>query len=508
MTAQSFEAFYVCVYFEKGEAIGHRGGFDSNFPDTLDGSEANKEQIPKIKRSGMRDISKNFISSMMGYLEYVPIILTLTPTVSHRMVSQSLQTFLESKCSSCERGEDRVIYQFDLHDAPAIRRFEENLSAATSTSRSLPRLLTVGLVTSLEYHINLVMKELAATNPNSVFSKEKSIPVREAVNYSSIEELRETLINDEIDKAQRDTFENQIKWIIGRVDGMDDFTPHYAEWPEILELFERRNLFVHANGTVNEHYLRASKKYKFKDKTERNLGDELHAGPKYFTASVHNVIHFGAMFLQVIWRKLAPTENRLADQIISDLGYELIAKGQYKLAIRILEFAKNLRDVSDDAKRRMNIVNLACAHNLSGDQKASLKTLDSMDWSAVAPEFKISVAAVKGDIQQVVDLMTKLGKNGDMRAQFYQDWPAFYSVREDPLFSQAFSSIFGIDYIPSSKKQAGLPQVMEWIDQQGLRAKSRSSASTDGNEIDRDNIVSLRPKDADITYQEQEEEEE
>jgi hypothetical protein len=317
------------------------------------------------------------------------------------------------------------------------------------------------------------MKAISYQFPEAIFGKEKTILVRDIVTFSSIDELKESVINDEIDKAQRENFETQVHWIIQKTN-MDDFTSHYPGWSSLLELFERRNLFIHSNGIVNGYYLKASKKHNFPASHNISIGHELHAGPKYFTASIREVIQFGAMLSQVVWRKLAPSEVAMADKSISDLGYELIAREEYKLAIKILEFAKNLRGVSEEVRKRMNIVNLANAYKLSGDEKNSLSVLSSMDWSAVAPNFKISVAAVKGDVDQVVELMQKMGKHGDMPAANYQQWPVFYTVRDDPRFMQSFKSVFGLDYVPSSRGQAGLPQVLEWIKQRKEELEAES----------------------------------
>jgi hypothetical protein len=56
-----------------------------------------------------------------------------------------------------------------------------------------------------------------------------------------------------------------------------------------------------------------------------------------------------------------------------------------------------LRNVSSDLRRRRNIVNLANAYKLSKDDASAIKVLSSEDWSATGDQFKISVAAVKGD---------------------------------------------------------------------------------------------------------------
>jgi len=408
----------------------------------------------------------------MGCLDYVPIIMSLAPAVSHRMVQEALQKFLEKSCLSSERSENRIIYRFNPDSAATVKRFEENLAAAVSTSRALPRMLIVGLVTALEYNLNLIMREVSAKFPESVFGKDKTIPVQDAIAFGSIEELKESVINDTIDKVQRDSLESQIKWIVNKTN-MDDFTKSYPKWPHLIELFERRNLFVHANGIVNEHYLKAQRIYKFSGK-ERTLGDELQAGPNYYSTSVRRVIEFGTMLLQVVWRKISPDDNDDADNAVGNLGYELIARGEYSLATLILEFAKNLRKVSDEAFKRRTVVNLANAYKLDGNEKKCRETLDSMDWSTVNLAYQVCVAATKDNVDDVVTGMRKIGTSGEVTAQDYREWPVFFGVRSDQRFVDEFMNQFGHEYVPSAKKQAGLAQVMDWIEKQELKDSSKS----------------------------------
>lgn len=458
VTNSTKPAFYVCVYLKDGTRIGHAMGVEPNFPKKMEEEDGT---VSQLKRSGLLDIWHELAATLMGYLEYVPMILEMAPIISHRMVTHSFETFLERNCLECVREETRTIYAFELEKASAINRFHENLSAASSTSRSLPRLLTVGLVTSLEYHVALIMKEIAAHYPEAIFGKDKTLLVKDVLRFTSMEEVREHVLNEEIDKAQRENFASQIDWIIKKTN-MEDFRPKYAEWANIIELSERRNLFVHTNGSVNAQYLKAADTFQFPDVKDIALGKELHAGPNYFTASVHRVFHFAAMLVQIVWRKLEPDEADVADKAITDLGYELIVRGQYKLAARILEFATSLRKMGE-VRQRMAVVNLANAQKLDGDSAASEKTLSTLNWEATSPDYRISVAAVRGDVAEVVRLMKKMGKGSDITIEFYQEWPVFYGVREDAQFAAGFKEVFGIDFVPSAKRQAGLAQVLEWI---------------------------------------------
>jgi hypothetical protein len=53
--------------------------------------------------------------------------------------------------------------------------------------------------------------------------------------------------------------------------------------------------------------------------------------------------------------------------------------------------------------------------------------------------------------------------DGDPTAADFQQWPVFYGVRGDPKFTETFKSVFGVEYVPSATRQAGVHQVLEWM---------------------------------------------
>jgi hypothetical protein len=454
-------AFYVCVYLKNGKPVGHRASLNADFP--VDISEKQKKPAPAENLSNFSKASQDYLNVMVGYFEYVPIILELTPTISHHMVTQALQAFLEKQSVSCNREADRLIYRFKMEQFPSFCRFDDSLSAAAATSRAFPRMLTVGLVASLEFHLARLMVEIAKCFPEEIFESNRTVSLLEIINYSSLEEFKNKQIDKEIDQVQRENLETQVKWITSKCK-LDDLSKHYSEWPHLIELFERRNLFVHTNGTVSNQYIKAAQHYNFPSRELLKLGAELHANPDYYKAAVQRVMHFGSILTQLVWRKCYPDESVQSDKSISGLGFELLVSGHYELAIKILESAQTIRGMSDAYTRR-NVVNLAIAYKLLGEKEKSLEVLNSKDWTAAAPAFLIGIAGVKDEVEAVVAWMKKLGKESDYPGpQDYQEWPAFYGIRGDEKFKATFTEVFGFDYIPSSKMQAGIAQVLHWIE--------------------------------------------
>jgi hypothetical protein len=102
-------SFYVCLYLEGGKPIGHRFGLSTNFPTKLDDPRPKPNVTTSLNISVFRAIFREFVDAMMGYLEYVPLILTLTPFVSHTMVTTALIGFLDRQCVSADNTNSNLM---------------------------------------------------------------------------------------------------------------------------------------------------------------------------------------------------------------------------------------------------------------------------------------------------------------------------------------------------------------------------------------------------------------
>jgi hypothetical protein len=66
------------------------------------------------------------------------------------------------------------------------------------------------------------------------------------------------------------------------------------------------------------------------------------------------VAEFGVKISQVVWRKLSKGETEDADRLLNTFGFELIVRGYYELAFRLLEFGSAIRGHSSGAMRNLS----------------------------------------------------------------------------------------------------------------------------------------------------------
>jgi hypothetical protein len=325
-------------------------------------------------------------------------------------------------------------------------------------------MLTVGLVSAFEYHLGLLMQQIGLVRPEAIFDREKTLPVRDLLHASSIDDLKKAILASEVDSVLRSSFEDQIEWIVKRT-GTDKIQSNYKEWPLLIELLERRNLFAHTAGLINSQYLSAAKKNSFPGYEKLKLETELHADYAYYRRAVNLIADFGAKLIQVVWRKMLPTEVDKADRCVGDFGYELLLRGKYDLAVSILEFGATLRNLSSDRTRRMMIVNLANAHKLSGNTDKCEAVLIGEDWSSSSIEFRICIAAIRNDVEQTVALMNEFGRGKGIGLEGYQEWPAFFHIRDNSQFKETVTEIFGVEFVPSAREKSSINQVIEMLRQ-------------------------------------------
>lgn len=64
---------------------------------------------------------------------------------------------------------------------------------------------------------------------------------------------------------------------------------------------------------------------------------------------------------------------------------------------------------------------------------------------------------VRGDIDEVVKLLERIGAIGQPNAEDYRTWPVFRGIRSDPRFKAAFKKVFGVPVVSPEPVEPPLP---------------------------------------------------
>jgi hypothetical protein len=156
----------------------------------------------------------------------------------------------------------------------------------------------------------------------------------------------------------------------------------------------------------------------------------------------------------VLWRKFDDRNIERADTYLNEICFNLIVRKEYALAESILQFASDVtKKTGSDHNHKVSIVNLSNTIRLQNREEEALAVLDREDWTASEDKFKICVAAIRKNFEEIVRLIRRIGADGAVSANEYRQWPVFSGIRSDGRVRKALLEVFGEDIIVDEIEQ-------------------------------------------------------
>lgn len=312
---------------------------------------------------------------------------------------------------------------------------------------TIPRSYLILLVSQFDIHLGKLIRSMFLSKPEMLNSSQKSMGFADISKFATIEDAKEYIIEKEIESILRQSHTEQFKWLENKL-GIP-LRKDLNIWADFIELTERRNLLVHNDGIVSNQYIDVCTENGALLNESIKLGTKLTVPPDYFQNSYRVVYEMGTKLGHVMWRKLHPDQSEQADRSLNNLGYKLISNREFSLAIELLRFGANdIKKHASEEMRVMMIVNIAQAQKWSGANDYCLKTLETIDWSALASKFKMAYCVLKDDFNKAAELMITIGISGEIQKHEYKDWPLFSKFRETDEFKKAYQAVFGEAFNP------------------------------------------------------------
>ncbi|UII20481.1 hypothetical protein [Fulvivirga ligni] len=389
----------------------------------------------------------NFILEIDALAESLPLTIGLIQ-IKYQSNGKKLDKFFESKT----KDNDDKSFKIPLDDFNEFNRLTRELKSSEAAFNILPRTFVVSLVSQYDAYLGEIYRSLFQTTRELIFSLEREMSFSEILKFEDIEELKDHVVEKEIETLLRNSHYEQLKTLEKRITKLTDkdftLTSQLPVLPTFIEVTERRNLFVHCNGLVSRQYLDVCKKHNVPEITGININDQLDVDPLYFEKAYHAIFEVGVKLGQVLWRKFLPEKIEEANLNINSICYDLIVTGYFDLAKELLHFATEVVPKrGSEETRKMLMINRALSYYLDGDNKGCLKILNKEDWS-IGNEFKLAVAVLKEDYDQARQMMLKIGSNDErLDKDAYQEWPLFQKFRENKIFKDTFKELFKEEFV-------------------------------------------------------------
>lgn len=410
----------------------------------------NDEVISKEELYGIGEVIDIFLHRIMDIQECASEYI---PEAAQKYNEKADELFHEyeniiSTLETVESKENKVVSEKALRKA--FRKIKRHIGS--SPVETLEKSLFVSLFSSFDKFIGDLVEVLFRKEPKLYLNINKEIKISDVLEYNSIEELRQSFLDKEIEAIRRKSYQEQFKSLENQ---FKITLTKFKQWPSFIEKSQRRNLFTHCDGIVSKQYIDICKEVGYKFESEKNIGEQLEVGTEYLFHSCMIVAQVGIMLGQTLWRKVVNNEIEKADRHLNEKIFDFLHEEEWLNAITIGNFAQNLRNNSTESMERMFLINHAIALNAIDKKKEAKSLLDKKDWSATLLDFKLAYTVINYEYDEAQEIMSKIGKVGELVIEIaYHDWPLFREFRESEQFLSGYESVYGYPYLSKVKELA------------------------------------------------------
>lgn len=361
----------------------------------------------------------------------------------HTAAHEEYDAFVEKYAVTTERDGKRYMrirsHEY-CHDYGLLRRQLDRLHAASDV---VPKSFLVALVSQYDAFLGALFRELVLLKPELLRASGCTLTFSQLAEFSSIDAARDFVLEREIEALLRKSHTDQFKYLEEKYD--IELHKDLPEWPIFVELTERRNLFVHADGYVSNQYIANCRQHGVHLDDGIKPGVRLTVNPEYFRLAYTTIYELAVKLSQVLWRKVAPNEAEGADDSLADITFDLLCDSRYEVAKILLNFADTTlkKRHANERFRLMFLVNRALIHYLTGDKQECVRILEVQDWSAASDPYKLAHAVLLEEYDEAAAIMRRIGNSQYPHKGDYLHWPLFEDFRKTAQFSDAFRQVFG-----------------------------------------------------------------
>jgi hypothetical protein len=245
----------------------------------------------------------------------------------------------------------------------------------------------------------------------------------------------------EVDSVLKRRLEEQVSYMVDQL-GVDlhALVPHMDS---LIELVQRRNLFLHSDGIVNDHYLdRVPQSYIVSHNIRKD--QQLLVGAPYLSRAIDLMYLAGTILTQQCWRAWEPNEHSDADNFMTQCLYETLGDQRYELAAALGSYGGGL-SFANLRSARVVAIDRAIALKELGRHDEMEQLLSSYDWSSSTTEFRLALHVLRDEEDEFFQLLPQAISEEVIGCHELREWPLFCHLRQKPRFVAIMEQYFSLE---------------------------------------------------------------
>jgi hypothetical protein len=313
---------------------------------------------------------------------------------------------------------------FKAQNAPS--ELQDNLKNIRKVSDHMELLYKnslISLLSSVEWFFSQILHFNYDKYPESAGIQKKNLTLADLKTFGSIADAEKYLIDTKIEEILRGNLDSWFTTLKTELNlGLSYIEPIKDE---LIEIYQRRNLFVHNGGVVNSIYL---SKVKDKYREGVKIGDTLRVDKSYLDNSICKLQKAFILVAAELWKN-NDKNDKLRGGVLGDIVYENLLKSKWDICEGLTYFIINdaQMDVTDKLVAQLNY--WLCKKE-TGDFEKIKKDLFNTDLSDRKEIFQLALFALRDEIEPFMELLPKALDAEQLTTKKLEEFPIFKNIRE------------------------------------------------------------------------------
>lgn len=337
---------------------------------------------------------------------------------------------------------------FTLDSARDFAEFSSTIQQLEELrGQNSPEILAKSLFTQLfaefDAYIGELLKIIYLKNDKLLKGISREISLSDLLDFEDLNAVKLSMLDKEIETFRRDSYIEQFSTLEKK---FNLSLKKFKEWPQFVELSQRRNILTHNGGMVSDQYIVACEREGHPFQSKPKIGESLGVTFQYFVSAARLLSKVGLMLAYTLWSKIFPKESELMHGALNQTLYKCLRQKRWVFVAELEDFvmSSQMRKDVSEIDLRIRIVNTSIGLKFAGKDSDVVRLLESVDWSASYRDFKLAIAVLQERYDEAIEIMKSIGKTGEILVQHsYHTWPLFTKFREHPEFYDAYFNIYG-----------------------------------------------------------------
>ncbi|MDB2325592.1 hypothetical protein N9V45_00840 [Flavobacteriaceae bacterium] len=281
----------------------------------------------------------------------------------------------------------------------------------------------ISALSSVEWFFSQLLHFFYDKHPESAGVQKRTMTLTELKSFGSIEDAEKYLIDVKIDEILRGNFESWINLLKSELSLELGYLTDIKD--ELIEVYQRRNLFVHNGGTVNSIYLSKV------DKNQRkgvSINDRLIVDRDYLDNAICKLQKAFILIGAELWKKLGP-EDTNRGEILGAIVYENLLHSRWNICEGLCYFSLKDAQIHPVDKVIAQINYWLCKKEI-GEYKSIETDIIKADFSDKKEIFQLGLFALRGETEKVLDILPVVLDTNQTNIERLEEFPILREFRE------------------------------------------------------------------------------